>query len=989
MRSHHKFTAAITTAILSVSILTVTTQSAKAATNQVSILSGQGGSGDFASPHGISVAPNGEVFVADTDHFAIKKISASGVISTFATLNVSLHSDMNNAYCSVFVRTNDEIWASNCNNTKIYRYDRNGTLLRTYSVILPFTSPYPNYRDWTGGLVVDSLGRIFLSDEVNHVILKVDVSSGQTTLYAGKPGTVGRSDIGQGLFNLPRGLALDSKNNLYIADQWNNALRKITPEGIVSTVQTGLPVPIGVAVDSVDSIFVTSDQWSGSIITKIGQGRIFDDSNKVIDSKVNGAIIGKLTFGANAGLAIDSRSANPTNNIYVADHLNHSIKVFSRDGRFISKIGPEDSYGVTAQGTNEQIYMHPGYTFPLADGTYLVLDNFTIRHISESGAPLKVTRLERGCYFSNGAAFTPDGTFYCSQGNAIQVRFPDGSWTTIGNDAAGRSDGNAATARFKSPEGMAVFKGAVYLADTGNGQIRKITRVGATKDFQVTTVLGTGTWAGGGDLMTRSTANFASPTKLTIDGNGNLYIADGGVDSIYRTSVPQDSDVTRVGRYIGSWPSSIVADGDGIVYVSGWGGKIFRISNNKMSYFAGGGIGNNLGVADAALFHNPTGLSIDRKGQLIIADRNNQQIKKIDIGATPNFLTATPTSAFSPYLAATNTQSTGLTADNDRNITAKIIATNQTGLISRIYQGATVSVPDRDTTGLTLCNVAHVGTVELAMNSRPIFEGSGCNNKRFLVTYNGFITWPGSGKQTRTIYTSSVGGVFVKINGESVVSKWDERGGVKTWPFDKSSVLTLEGGKQYPFEVWYYRNQLNTQDSASLNLYWSAAPNTRTATGPITQVYFSPTKSESDDLVEAPGSPSQPAVSINLNFINLKVRVPENATSVILFAPEFGVTKAKPIIGKVKSGLASFEVAVSSKFAGKKGMLQLVSENAVGSSEPLKIPVTVPKVVTKAAPKAKVVPKPKAAPSQPQVLCNKGALRKPFDGSCPPGWTNA
>ncbi len=142
-------------------------------------------------------------------------------------------------------------------------------------------------------------------------------------------------------------------------------------------------------------------------------------------------------------------------------------------------------------------------------------------------------------------------------------------------------------------------------------------------------------------------------------------------------------------------------------------------------------------------------------------------------------------------------------------------------------------------------------------------------------------------------------------------------------------------------------------------------------------------------MVEAPGSPSQPAVSINLNFINLKVRVPENATSVILFAPEFGVTKAKPIIGKVKSGLASFEVAVSSKFAGKKGMLQLVSENAVGSSEPLKIPVTVPKVATKAAPKAKVVPKPKAAPSQPQVICEKGAQKRPFDGSCPPGWTNA
>ena len=988
MRPLHKFTAIAAVAILTTSLLTVTTQSANAASNQVSILSGQGGAGEFSSPHGLSISPGGEVYVADTEHFAIKKIAANGAITTFASLNVSVRGDGNNAFCSVFVRTNDEIWASNCNNTKIYRYDRNGTLLRTYIVTLPFTSPCANCRDWTGGLVVDSLGRIFVSDEVNHVILRVDSSSGQTTVYAGKPGINGTSDAGLGLFNLPRGLALDSKNNLYIADQWNNALRKITPEGIVSTVQSGIPVPIGVAIDASDSIFVTSDQWSGSIITKIGQGRIFDDSSKVIDSKVNGALIGKLTFGANAGLAIDSRSVNPTNNIYIADHLNHSIKIFSRDGKFISKIGPEDSYGVTPVGANDQIYMHPGYTFPLADRSYLVLDNFTIRHISESGAPLKVTRLERGCYFSNGAAFTPDGTFFCAQGNAIEARFPDGTWTTIGNAVAGKADGNAAAARFKSPEGMSVFKGALYVADTGNGQIRKITRVDGTKDFQVTTILGTGIWAGGGDVMLRAKANFASPTKLTIDGNGNLYIIDGGVDSIYRTSVVQDSDITRVGRYIGSWPSSIVADGDGIVYASGWGGKIFKVENNKMTYFAGGETGNKLGSTESALFNSPTGMSIDRKGQLIIADRNNQQIKKIDIGATPNFLTATPISVYSPYLAATNTQSPGLTAENDRDTTAEIIRTKKTGLISKIYQGANVSIPKRDTAGLTLCNVSHVGTVEIALSSRRIFEGNGCNNKRFLVTYNGFITWPGTGKQSRTLYASSVGGVSVKINGETILDYWDELGGEKSWPYDESSLVTLQGGKQYPFEVLYFRNQLNIQDPASLKLYWSTLPSSKSSTSAINEKFLSPAKYESEDLVQAPGSPSKPTVSIDLNFINLKVRVPVGATSVILFAPEFGFTKAKPLIGKIKDGLASFEVAVNSKFAGKKGVLQLVTENAVGESQPLKVPVTVPKVATKSTPKVKQLPKPQAPPTQPKVICEKGAQKRPFDGSCPPGWTN-
>ena len=988
MRSHHKFTAITSVAILSLSLLTVTTQSAKAALNQVSILSGQGGAGEFTNPRGISVAPSGEVFIADTDSFSIKKITKDGVISVFATTTVKVDGNNQQSFCSVYAKNSDEIWAGNCNNTKLYRYLR-GNLVKEITVTLPFTATNSQNYVWGASLVVDSLGGIFLSDERNHVILRVDEASGKTTVHAGQPGITGKSDEGQGLLNLPRGITLDSKNNLYIADTWNNSIRKVTPEGKISTVQTGLVNPTGLTVDSSDSVYVTFENWQGSIIHKIGFGRIFDESATKINPKLIGGIVGQPAFNASAGLSIDGRSASPTNNLYITDGLNHSIKVYSSTGKFIKKYGSEDGFGITAPGSSNQIYTWPNHTFPLADGTYLVLDQFTIRHVNESGNILKVTRLEKSCQWSNGATFTFDGTFFCANGNYIEVRFTDGTWTRIGNVSAGKLDGVTSNARFNRPEGMAVYKDALYVADLGNGQIRKITRVGSSKDFQVTTFLGTGVWAGGGDVMPRAKANFASPAKLTIDGSGNLYIADGGVDSIYRTSILQDTDVTRVGRNIGEWPSGLVADGNGIVYASGWGGKIYKIENNKMTYFAGSGIGNKLGAIESALFNRPTGLSIDRKGNLILADRDNQLIKKIDIGATPNFLTTTPTSVYSPYLATTNAQGFGLTAEDDLEKTEEIISTYKTGLISRIYQGGIASVANRDTTGLTLCDVSHVGTVELDFDSRLIFEGSGCNNKRYLITYKGFITWPGSGKQSRVISATSLGGVFVKINEEVPVVRWNESGGGIGLPDEKTATLTLQGGKQYPIEVWYYRNQLNSGDSAKLKLFWSTLPTSKSQLSLISEKYFSPAKFEGEDIIEAPGSPSKPTVSVNLNFINLKVRVPVNATSVILFAPEFGVTKAKPLVGKVKSGIASFEVAVSSKFAGKKGNLQLVSENAAGESQPLKIPVTVPKVATKTTPKAKDLPKPQAPPSQPKVICEKGAQKREFDGSCPPGWTNS
>ena len=987
MRPHHKFTAIAAVAILTTSLLTVTTQSANAATNQVSISSGQKGTGDFLNPRGISVAPSGEVFVADSDNFSIKKISTSGIVTLFAkgVERVDGYTDL--SFCSVYAKSSDEIWAGNCNNTKIFKYLR-GSLVREIPIVLPSatTSSTGGYV-WGTSLVVDSLGGIYVSDERNHVVLRVDEATGKTSVHAGQLGVSGNSDAGKGLLNLPRGLAIDSKNNLFVVDVYNGAVRKVTPEGKISTVQNGLNYPVSVAVDSSDSVYVATENWGGSTITKIGLGRIFDESATKIDTKLLGNIIGQPAFNPNPGLSIDSRSSSPTNNLYIADGLNHAVKVYSSSGRFVKSYGSADRFGITAPGSANQIYMWPNHTFPLADGSYLVLDNYTLRHVSEAGEVLKVTRLERYCGYTGGATFLSDGTFFCANGNYIEVRFTDGTWTRIGDTVAGRVDGNETSARFSRPEGMAVFRGEIYVADNGNGQIRKISNR-FNKNFEVTTVLGTGVWAGGGDVMTRAKANFAGITKLTIDRNGNLYIADGGVDTVYRTSLTQNTDVTRVGRGLGSWPSSIVADGRGTVFVSGWGGKIFQIVDNNMTYFSGSVLGNKLGSADSALFNRPTGLSIDAKGNLIIADRDNHQIKKIDTNSLPNPNADWPKSTYSTYLAVTNTQSTGLTAENDRDATAKIIATNQTGLISRIYQAPSIAVPNMDTTGLTLCDVSRVGTVDLDLDSRQIFEGNGCTTGRYLLTYTGFITWPGSGEQTRTIHASSIGGVSVKVNGETVISKWNEMIRSTAWPYDKSDSITLQGGKQYPIEVWYYRNQLAPQAPARLKLYLSTQPSSQASTSFISEKFFSLAKSESEDLVKAPVSPSKPTVSINLNFINLKVRVPVNATSVVLFAPEFGVTKAKPLVGKIKEGLASFEVAVSSKFAGKKGTLQLVTENAVGESQPLKVPVTVPKVVTKTIPKVKQLPKPQTAPNQPKVICEKGAQKREFAGSCPPGWEN-
>ena len=811
---------------LSFSLLPTGLQSAAAST-YVSLFSGQGGAGEFNNPTGVTVASDGTIYIADRGNFRIKKI-VDDVVSDFASTKVSITSD-NDSFCSVFARGSNEVWALNCTNTKIFLFNKLGKLERTYDVQLPFISSCPSCYDWGGGIAVDSLGGIFLSDEHNHVILRIDRLSGLTTVWAGQPGVSGNRDSKNALFNIPRGLDIDSKNNLLVADQLNNSVRRISKDGVVTTVQGNLKCVIGVAVDAQDLVYAVSESYCGSIITKLGSGPIFYDSNKTVDDRVFGGIIGQPAFNTTSGIAIDKRNTESENLIYITDVKNHSIKMFTLSGIYDGKYGSEDGFGVTNTGTANQIYLHPTHTFPVDDGTYLVVDNATVRHLDRAGEIIKVTRLEKGCWYTNGAAFLPDGTFFCSQENSIVARFTDGTSVVIGDTSRGRADGNSSTARFFAVRGLAVYGNDLYAADEGNGQIRKITRVGNTRDFRVTTVLGTGDKnVAIGDVQTKSKATFVSPTRIAIDDSGVMYIVDGGIDSIFKVSLVRDTNVERIGRWIGSWPSSIVVDKNGVVYVSGFGGTIHTIERGVMSLISGSIPGNRVGTTDEALFNRPSGMSIDLDGKLVIADRDNNAIKMIAVDGTPTRAGILSQTSVEKYLQVGD---------------SPLAAPDEDSLLTD---------PEKD-----------------------------CDPEFVLNCFAG----------------------------------------------DEDSLLV-------------------------------------------------------------PASPEALTVTFNSKFINVEVQVPGDATRVILFSPDFGVSKAKPLVGAISSGFASFKVALNSLYAGKKGVIQLIASNGAGESVPLKIPVTAPKVVTKASPKKVTAVKPRVAPRPAKVTCIKGAIKRSFDGTkCPSGYS--
>jgi arabinan endo-1,5-alpha-L-arabinosidase len=190
---------------------------------------------------------------------------------------------------------------------------------------------------------------------------------------------------------------------------------------------------------------------------------------------------------------------------------------------------------------------------------------------------------------------------------------------------SGNADGSGAAARFSSPADAAVDTGGItYVADTANHTIRRVTQAGI-----VTTLAGTAGASGSAD-GSGVAARFNHPAGVAVDGAGNVYVADTDNNSVRKiTSVGVVS--TLATGFNG--PSGIAADTAGNVYVADTLTHTIRkvSSTGTISTIAGtaGTSGSADGVGSAARFHGPQGLALDGAGNLYVADTNNDTIRKV------------------------------------------------------------------------------------------------------------------------------------------------------------------------------------------------------------------------------------------------------------------------------------------------------------------------------------------------------------------------
>lgn len=331
-------------------------------------------------------------------------------------------------------------------------------------------------------------------------------------------------------------------------------------------------------------------------------------------------------------------NANLTNQNLACAAVSSNVTTFAGSG------GAGSSDGT---GTSASFNGPAGVAVDSAGNVYVAdANNNSIREISPAGVVTTFAGSSSGAkYFASfnlpaGVAVDSAGNVYVADtfDNEIRKITPSGTVTTLaGSTTPGSTNGTGASAQFNGPEGVAVnAAGDVYVADTGNNEIREITPAGV-----VTTLAGS-TAPGSAD-GTGSAASFYQPAGIAVDASGDIYVADHGNNEI-REVTPAGVVTTLAGSTTSGsadgtgaaasfdFPQAVAVDAAGNVYVADAGNNEIRIisANGIVTTLAGSTTpGSANGTGTVAQFNNPSGVALNASGDVYVGDFNNDEVRKI------------------------------------------------------------------------------------------------------------------------------------------------------------------------------------------------------------------------------------------------------------------------------------------------------------------------------------------------------------------------
>ncbi|MDD2764828.1 MAG: immunoglobulin domain-containing protein [Opitutaceae bacterium] len=552
-----------------------------------------------------------------------------------------------------------------------------------------FSSPFD--------VAVDGAGNLYVADTDNHTVRKI-APGGMVTTLAGLAGVSGFAD-GAGSaarFSAPESVAVDAAGNVFVSELWSGTIRKITPAGVVTTVArfpgssdpaafpgsaTGYGPAHDLAVDTDGNLYATNALQNailkitpdGTVTTLAGSPGIFGG-----DADGTGSA---ARFARPRGLVL-----GPTGDIYVADTANNAIRKVTLAGVVTTLAGPND--------LPDGFYM-PKSLVTDAAGNFIVVDSWNlIWRFGPSGELTKLMTLATptgygDAGYADGLAMDQLGSLYVADtaNSAIRKLSPSGTATTVAGfgPAYGSADGAGSAARFFYPLGMAADEaGNVYVADTANHTIRKITSGGI-----VTTLAGLAGTAGDADGV-RGDARFNAPSAVAVDPAGTVYVADtgnytirkitpAGVVSTLAGAAGSSDYVDATGsaaRFVS--PHSIAADREGNVWVADYRSTWTFDTYREIRRIAPGGQVTTVAQvpdsrAPAKRSHVPLAITIDGAGNLFAADLYSSVIWKVAPGEPAAIIAGAPAdcggdSVDGPAAASRFTAPAGVAADAAGNV---------------------------------------------------------------------------------------------------------------------------------------------------------------------------------------------------------------------------------------------------------------------------------------------------------------------------------
>ncbi|MGA9657555.1 MAG: hypothetical protein WBQ60_00440 [Asticcacaulis sp.] len=560
--------------------------------------SGDGGpaiNASFRSLVGIAIDATGNVYVADSGNNRVRRIGIDGIITTVAGNGGS-----------GFGGDGELATQATVQGPQFLAFDASGALYITQSDSrirrvgidgLVSTVAGTGMADFSGdgglatqaslnypsGIFVNANGEKYVADRENYRIRKISVNGVISTVaggYLGNGGLATNAYLRRGLFVTPLGtptnVAVDNRGNVYVSSRYSHEIRKVNPTGVISTVAgTGV---LGYSGDGGPATSAKLAYPRGVAPDKTGNLFIVDQYNSRI-RKINPEQLITTVAGNGQVNFIDN-----TPNLSSAEFYNSSTLPIDSVGNLyvfssccVAKINPAGVISVVAGTT-------AGTGF------------------SGDGGPATNARLS----YPTSAVVGENNTLYIADGNNNRIRKvnADGIITTIAGTGSAGFGGENVAAVSTPVVPTAITRdaaGNLYISESTFPRIRKIDRNGI-----ITTVAGSGVRGNTGDGGTATNAQLGRPEEIIFDAAGNLYIADAANRNVRKVTYPVQANLIATSS-CSATSTTLTATPSGYGFTYQFGAGAVQIGNTNQAIVSTAGVYSV--TVSTSVFGSPAGMA--------------------------------------------------------------------------------------------------------------------------------------------------------------------------------------------------------------------------------------------------------------------------------------------------------------------------------------------------------------------------------------------